>query len=106
MLRLIYGGFGSGKSTRVTELVREAIENADRYNKSIYLIVPEQDTVRAELEAAEKLPPYSALCFEVQNFSRLANTVFRAHGGLCYNYADSQAKILCMWQSIRASAVL
>lgn len=102
MLRLIYGGFGSGKSTRVTELVREAIENADRYNKSIYLIVPEQDTVRAELEAAEKLPPYSALCFEVQNFSRLANTVFRAHGGLCYNYADSQAKILCMWQSIRS----
>lgn len=101
MLRLICGGFGSGKSTRVLELVREATESADRYTKSVYLIVPEQDTVRAELTAAEYLPSYSALNFEVQNFSRLADLVFRRYGGLCYNYADAQAKAVCMWQSIR-----
>ncbi len=102
MLRLIYGGFGSGKSTRVNELIQEAIDGTDKYKKSVYLIVPEQDTVRAELEAARDMPPLYTLTFEVQNFSRLANTVFRSLGGLCYNYADSQSKALCMWQSIRS----
>ncbi len=102
MLRLIYGGFGSGKSTRINTLISESVAKRDKYKKSIYLIVPEQDTVRAELETAEVLDPSSALCFEVQNFSRLADTVFRAHGGLCYNYASPQSKALCMWQSIRS----
>ena len=102
MLRLIWGGFGSGKSERVSNLIAESVSNADIYKKSIYLIVPEQDTVRAELDTTKKLPPSSALSFEVQNFSRLANTVFRELGGLCYNYADAQSKALCMWRSIRA----
>ena len=102
MLRLIYGGFGSGKSTRVNTLIRECIAKKDKYKKSIYLIVPEQDTVRAELEASEGLEPSSALCFEVQNFSRLADSVFRIHGGLSYNYANAQSKALCMWQTIRS----
>lgn len=101
-LKLIYGGFGSGKSERVGALISEAVEKADKYEKSIYLIVPEQDTVRAELYATERLAPSSALTFEVQNFSRLANTVFRSLGGLSYNYADAEAKALCMWKSLRS----
>ena len=102
MLRLIYGGFGSGKTTRVNALIREAIDKKDKYTKSVYLIVPEQDTVRAELEASDGLPPSSALVFEVQNFSRLSDAVFRSLGGLCYNYANAQSKALCMWQTIRS----
>ncbi len=102
MLRLIYGGFGSGKSTRVNSLIRDAVERKDKYKKCVYLIVPEQDTVRAELEASEGLPASSALSFEVQNFTRLADTVFRSLGGLCYNYANAQSKALCMWQTIRS----
>lgn len=101
MLRLIYGGFGSGKSTRVMELLRQTLGQVDKYKKSVYLIVPEQDTVRCELVAAECLPAGSALSFEVQNFSRLADSVFRTYGGLCYDYADAQAKAVCMWQTIR-----
>lgn len=102
MLRLIHGGFGSGKSSRVLELIKKTLEGKDRYQKSVYLIVPEQDTVQAELKAAECLGASSALCFEVQNFSRLANTVFRSLGGLSYRYADNASKALCMWQSIKS----
>jgi len=102
MLRLIHGGFGSGKSRKTLELIKNSLEGRDRFEKSIYLIVPEQDTVRAELEASRFLGPSSALAFEVQNFSRLANTVFRSVGGLCYRYADSASKALCMWQSIKS----
>ena len=89
MLRLIFGGFGSGKSRRVLDMIGECTAKKSAYDKSIYLIVPEQDTVRAELEAASTLAPKTALCFEVQNFSRLANSVFRSLGGLSYKYADS-----------------
>ena len=102
MLRLIYGTFGSGKSSEVLSLISQRIKEKDKYEKSIYLIVPEQDTVRAELAAANVLGSGSALCFEVQNFSRLCDSVFRQIGGLSYRYADTTAKALCMWQSIKS----
>ena len=38
MLRLIYGGFGSGKSTRVNSLIREQIKTKDKY-KDISLLM-------------------------------------------------------------------
>ncbi len=102
MLRIIYGGFGSGKSAEMMSYVKARLKEKDPYKKSMYMIVPEQDTVRAELEATRTLPPSSALVFEVLNFSRLANTVFRSLGGLSYNYADKTSKALCMWRSIRS----
>ena len=61
MLRLIFGGFGSGKSRRVLDMIGECTAKKSAYDKSIYLIVPEQDTVRAELEAASTLAPKTAL---------------------------------------------
>lgn len=102
MLRIICGGFGSGKSSKVLELVSEKIEQAAESDKKIYLIVPEQDTVRVELEATKKLPPIAPLCFEVINFSRLCDTVFRMLGGLSYKYADTTSKTLVMWQTLRS----
>lgn len=102
MLKLIHGGFGSGKSRCTLELIKKTLKEKGQYEKSVYLIVPEQDTVRAELEASDFLGASSALTFEVQNFSRLANTVFRSLGGLSYRYADNASKALCMWQSIKS----
>ncbi len=102
MLRIIYGAFGSGKSSLVLSDIKKRISERSPLEKSIYLIVPEQDTVRAEQDATQLLPPSAALSFEVLNFSRLANTVFRKLGGLSYNYADKTSKSLCMWQSLNA----
>ena len=64
------------------------------------LIVPEQQTVMAESLMSRILPPSSVLCFEVTNFTRLANTTFRTLGGLCGEYCDSVKKALLMWRTL------
>ncbi|MBR2340154.1 MAG: PD-(D/E)XK nuclease family protein [Clostridia bacterium] len=96
MLKIVMGDVGSGKSTYVTEKIKEDIANG----KSAFLIVPEQQTVERERTMADELPPSAPLTFEVTNFSRLANTVFRALGGLCYNYADKTVRMLIMWRTL------
>lgn len=68
--------------------------------KPACLIVPEQQTVMAEGLMSRILPPSSALCFEVTNFTRLANTTFRSLGGLSGEYCDSAKKALIMWRAL------
>ncbi len=96
MLKIVMGDVGSGKSTYIGEQIRADIERGD----TAYLIVPEQQTVERERSMADILPPSAPLTFEVTNFSRLANTVFRALGGLCYNYADKTVRMLIMWRTL------
>ncbi len=68
------------------------------------LIVPEQQTLSAEKEAAYRLPPDASLLFEVTNFTRLANTVFRTVGGLADTYSTPMAKSLVMWRALTQTA--
>ncbi len=68
--------------------------------KKSYLIVPEQQTVMAEALMAKILPSDAPLCFEVTNFTRLANTTFRSLGGLSGEYCDSAKKALIMWRTL------
>ena len=97
MIRFIYGCSGSGKSSRIYELMREDAKSAT----PSYLIVPEQETVQCETRLLDILPPSSQLSSQVLNFSRLANLVFRTYGGLSYNYADKGSKTLIMWKSLK-----
>ena len=78
------------------------MQTAVEAKKKCLLIVPEQLTLRAETAMAEFLPSYAPLCFEVTNFSRLANTVFRAKGGISLHYADASASALVMWKVLDA----
>ena len=96
MIRLLTGDFGSGKSAAVAAAIRADVEQGRR----AYLLVPEQGTLLAEQEMADLLPPSAPLCFEVTNFSRLANTVFRQQGGLSYHYADRGTRSLIMWRTM------
>ena len=97
MLKLFLGDVGSGKTTAcldaVTKLANQGI--------SSFLIVPEQETVMAETLAAETLPMTVAQVFEVTNFTRLANTVFRETGGLSLRYATPADKALVMHKTLR-----
>lgn len=102
MLKLIYGHSGSGKSSRIYEMMLESA----RENRRSYLIVPEQETVVCERRLLDILPPSAQLTSEVLNFSRLANLVFRNYGGLSYNYADKACKTLIMWKNLRELAPL
>ena len=65
-----------------------------------YLIVPEQQTVTAESEMARELPECAPLFFEVTNFTRLCDSVFRSVGGVCRKHADSAASSLIMWRTL------
>lgn len=70
------------------------------------LLVPEQKTVLAEAHMAACFPHAAAEGAEVSNFSRLANTVFRSLGGLCYRYADNAASSLFLWRALSELAPL
>ncbi len=96
MLLLIEGKFNSGTKDELLSRIRK---NIDEGKRSV-LIVPEQQTVIAEWEYAEKCPPSAPLYFEVSNFTRFANTSFRALGGIQKAYADNTKKALIMWQAL------
>ncbi len=97
MIHLIYGLPGSGKTTLIKKNIMADVEAG----KKAFLIVPEQQTVEVERAMARALPPSAMLCFEVLNFSRLANKLFRIYGGLSYHYITPGMKKLLMWQTLR-----
>ena len=96
MLKIIRCGFGGGHKLRIRDMLCEAVKN----QRQCYLIVPEQQTVMAESEMALHLPKNAPLYFEATNFTRFANTVLRALGGLSGEYCDSGKRALIMWRAI------
>ena len=96
MLRIIKSGFGGGGAQRIKGLIDTSV----RSGKRCYLIVPEQETVIAEGEMALMLPKNAPLFFEATNFTRFANTVFRALGGLAGEWCDSGKRALIMWRAL------
>ena len=96
MLKIIKSGFGGGGDLHLKNLINSTVTA----EKKCYLIVPEQETVTAEGEMAVLLPKNAPLFFEVTNFTRFANTVFRALGGLAGEWCDSGKRALIMWRAL------
>lgn len=96
MLTLILGDAGSGKTTKIAEAIKAGVAAGRR----IFLIVPEQETVSCERMMAEQLPPSAPLTFEVTNFTRLTDTVFRQTGGLAGATASAAAEQVLMWRTL------
>ncbi len=96
MLKLIEGGFFAGGKEKIAELILKRTEKKEK----TLLIVPEQQTVTAEREMTDILPPSSPLFFEATNFTRLANSIFRALGGLSRKKADKAKRALIMWRTL------
>ncbi len=102
MINFIFGPAGAGKSHRIGSLIADDIKNG----KKAFLIVPEQEAVATERRMVSMLPASAQLDFEVLNFSRLANRVFRKYGGLSYNYVGEGTKAIIMWETVRELAPL
>lgn len=83
-----------------------AIEKAVNERRSCILLVPEQMALATERAFAARLPAFAPLYFEVSNFSRLADRVFRSEGGISYQYADHAAEIILMWKTLDATLPL
>lgn len=93
MLTLYEGGFTSVAHEEVIKSAKRAYEAGKR----VFLFVPEQQTLTAEAEMCNVMPPKAALSFEVTNFTRFTNTAFRALGGISGEYITSAKKALVMW---------
>ncbi len=89
-----------GFSTAAHEKMKKNIASLIERGVRSYLIVPEQQTVTAEAEMARELPAAAPLFFEVTNFTRLADGVFRSLGGVSRRQADAPSRSLLMWQTL------
>ena len=96
MIKLLFGDVGTGKSTYILDLIKSDYQNGVRS----FLIVPEQETVLRERQIASLLPSRAQLYWDATNFTRLANSVFRACGGLKTNYVSKSGKNLIMYRAI------
>ena len=96
MLKIVRAGFGGGQSAKIAEAAKRAVSE----ERQCYLIVPEQQTLMAESYMAENLQKNAPLYFEVTNFTRFTNTIFRAIGGLSGEFCDKGKRALIMWRAI------
>ncbi len=98
MLQLICGPSGSGKSAKITELIRQDIES----KRICYLLVPEQQAYISERDLPKKLPKNAGLYFKIVNFTGLCRDVFQKFGGSVDLHADQTSRAVLMWEAIRS----
>ncbi len=96
MLCVIRGSFLSDPRREIYARACAAVKAGRR----ALLIVPEQGTLLAEREMADALPDSAPLLFEVTNFSRLSDRIFRVTGGVGASYSDKVTKSLLMWRTL------
>ena len=97
MLKLICGPSGSGKTSLLTNMIRADIENGTR----CFLLVPEQQAYISELDLPASLPQNAGLYFEIVNFSRLAEDIFKEYGGVTNETVNAGIRSLLMWDTLR-----
>ncbi len=97
MLKLILGRAGCGKTTTVLKRLCQA----DQERRQV-LMVPEQQSHQAERALCKAGGDEVSLYAEVLSFSRLANRVFLAAGGVGEPELDSGGRLLLMYQAVKA----
>ncbi len=90
MLSFILAPSGYGKTNSVINKIKNLLDQ--NQEKKIFVIVPEQESVKMEYELLEVCDNRINTRVEVINFSRLANRVFREAGGMTYKYIDKAGK--------------
>jgi len=80
MIQFYLGRSGVGKSYRILEEIKEAIE--EKKHDKLILIVPEQYTLQGEMDLIRKMNLPGLLDFEVISFNRLISRVIENLGGL------------------------
>lgn len=97
MLRLILGRAGSGKTSTV---LRRICDSGNQ--RPQVLIVPEQQSHETERALCRIGGNQVSRYAEVLSFSRLANRVFQAAGGLGDRELDDGGRILLMYRAVKS----
>ena len=97
MLKLICGPSGSSKTSLLTSMIRTDIENGTK----CFLLVPEQQAYISELDIPKKLPQNAWVFFDIVNFSRLAEDIFKKYGGVTVESLNTGIRSLLMWDTLR-----
>lgn len=92
MLHRIIGRAGSGKTTYLLAVLREALQDG----ADCIVLVPEQQSLETERLLSETLGDGYNMHCEVLNFERLPNRVAREYGGLARTYIDDSGRDLLM----------
>lgn len=93
MLTIVYA---RQSAVRRAYLQKKLTEAASAGRKAL-LFVPEQQVLEAEGFVSSLA---GAAGIEVTSFRRIADSVFRRYGGLCYHYIGSGAKQVVMWRAV------
>lgn len=100
MIDFIYGTAGSGKTTLIYERILKDAEDDEK----VILLVPEQQVLSCERDLARLGGVGVPMNVQVLSFGRLANTVFRAEGGLRYDYVTKGQKTVLLWRAMLSVA--
>lgn len=96
MLRFILGGAGSGKSSRLTDLIDKAAEN----DKRVVVIVPEQFSFDSDKKLYKKLGCQRFNKILSVSFTTAAREIFEKYGSHSGEYADEMSKLIIMQKTL------
>ncbi len=97
MLRLILGGCGTGKSTRITERIKDAVTAG----KEVMVIVPEQFSFEAEKKLYEALGAQLFNRIRTFSFTTLSRHILSLYGVHQRSYAGEQEKLLYLYHAVQ-----
>lgn len=94
MLNFIYGTAGSGKTTKVNNLISTLVKSG---GKQVVYVVPEQFSFTSERKMLELLGPVDCNKVEiVMSFTHLADSVFKLYGANHLPSLDKSSKSILM----------
>lgn len=97
MLEFILGGAGSGKTHRITEIIKEKADNGEK----VIIIVPEQFSFETDKRLYKNLGAESFNNILSVSFTSLAKEIFEKYGSRSGEYAEDIHKYILMSQSIK-----
>ncbi len=101
MFQLILGRAGSGKTRWIRQMLQEKVQQDAG---PLFLLVPEQFSFESERSMLRRLGPADARRVEVVSFTRLADTVMRAYGGLAGRRLDDCGRSVFMSMALEECA--
>ncbi len=96
MIEFVYSLEREQKRNYIIEKIKESLES----ERKIVLIAPEQQALMWDSLVATELPATAAFKVETLSFTRLADVIFRRHGGCAKNYITEPKKALIMWKAL------